>query len=94
MDAKFLAYYMDTYKFWMQKDRCKVGTSIIGIRVPLWQKIQVPVPDMARQLEIVEILDKFRELECELEHELELRRKQYEYYRDMLLSFPERKENA
>ena len=54
--------------------------------------------ELARQLEIVEILDKFRELECELEHELEheleLRRKQYEYYRDMLLSFPERKENA
>ena len=50
--------------------------------------------ELARQLEIVEILDKVRELECELEHELELRRKQYEYYRDMLLSFPERKENA
>lgn len=36
MDAKFLAYYMDTHKFWMQKDRCKVRTSIIGIRVLLW----------------------------------------------------------
>lgn len=59
-----------------------------------YNKTQVPVPDMARQLEIVEILDKFRELERELEHELELRQRQYEYYRDMLLSFPERKENA
>ena len=87
MDAKFLAYYMDTHKFWMQKDRCKVGTSIIGIRVPLWQKIKVSVPDMARQREIVGILDKCRELE----RELELRRKQYGYYRDMLLAFPEQK---
>lgn len=66
-------------------------------------RLQVPVPvsvpgtgawDIARQQSICDTLDKFLTLEHELEHELELRRKQYEYYRDMLLSFPERKENA
>lgn len=61
-------------------------------------RAQVPVPvsvsgtgawDAARQQFICDILDKLCELERELERELELRRKQYGYYRDMLLAFPE-----
>ena len=47
----------------------------------------IPVPHIAVQDEIVRILDKFTELEKELEKELELRRKQYEFYRDELLTF-------
>lgn len=47
----------------------------------------VPVPPLAIQNEIVDILDKFTALEAELEAELEARRKQYEYYRDKLLTF-------
>ena len=39
------------------------------------------------QEEIVKILDNFTELEAELEAELEDRKKQYEYYRDLLLGF-------
>lgn len=63
-------------------------------------RAQVPVPvsvsgtgawDAARQQTICDILDKLCELERELERELELRKKQYAYYRDMLLSFPEQK---
>lgn len=63
-------------------------------------RAQVPVPvsvsgtgawDAARQQFICDILDKLCELERELERELELRRKQYGYYRDMLLAFPEKK---
>ena len=42
------------------------------------------------QHEIVTILDKFVALEAELEAELEARRQQYEYYRDRLLTFPEK----
>ena len=47
----------------------------------------IPIPHIAVQEEIVRILDKFTELEKELEKELELRRKQYEFYRDKLLTF-------
>ena len=43
----------------------------------------VPVPPLAIQNEIVNILDKFTELEAELE----ARRKQYEYYRNKLLNY-------
>ncbi len=46
-------------------------------------KIQIPIPPLPVQEEIVKILDTFTELEAELE----ARKKQYEYYRDSLLSF-------
>ena len=52
----------------------------------------VPVPAMTEQTRIVSILDKFDALTTSLTEglprEIELRQKQYEYYRDLLLSFP------
>ncbi|MER2373303.1 MULTISPECIES: restriction endonuclease subunit S [Photorhabdus] len=52
----------------------------------------VPVPKLALQERIVSILDKFDDLTSSisegLPREIELRQKQYEYYRDLLLSFP------
>jgi type I restriction enzyme S subunit len=47
-----------------------------------------PVPPIEVQREIVRILDQFTELEADLEAELEARRKQYEHYRNELLTFP------
>ena len=49
--------------------------------------ISIPVPPLEVQAEIVRILDNFTELTAELTAELESRKKQYEYYRDALLSF-------
>ena len=51
--------------------------------------VKVPVPPVPVQEEIVRILDKFSSQEAELEAELEARRKQYEYYRERLLTFKE-----
>ena len=61
--------------------------------------IPIPCPEdpeksLAIQAEIVRILDAFTELTTELTTELELRQKQYEYYRDLLLSFPKPEEAA
>jgi type I restriction enzyme S subunit len=50
---------------------------------------EIGVPPLEIQSEIVRILDTFAELEAELEAELDARKKQYEYYRDQLLTFPE-----
>lgn len=50
-------------------------------------KIEIPLPPIDVQTEIVRILDKFTSLEAELEAELDCRKRQYEYYRDKLLSF-------
>jgi type I restriction enzyme S subunit len=56
-----------------------------------YSKFRIPLPPLPVQAEIVSILDKFTELQAELTRELleelELRRKQYEYYRDSLLTF-------
>lgn len=59
---------------------CKLMSNVV-------ENILIPIPHIAVQDEIVRILDKFTELEKELEKELELRRKQYEFYRDELLTF-------
>ena len=48
---------------------------------------KVPVPPLEVQREIVRVLDNFTFLSAELSAELSARRKQYDYYRDNLLSF-------
>jgi len=52
----------------------------------------IPIPPLKKQKEIVTILDKFDTLTNSISegllYEIELRQKQYEYYRDMLLTFP------
>ena len=56
-----------------------------------WSKAKntlIPIPPLQVQLEIVRILDNFTELTAELTAEIEMRTKQYEYYRNKLLSFP------
>jgi len=50
-------------------------------------EVQIPIPPLRVQQEIVHILDNFTTLEAELEAELEARKKQFEYYRNSLLTF-------
>lgn len=52
-----------------------------------FKALQIPVPPLPVQSEIVRILDNFTELTAELTAELTVRKKQYEYYRDKLLIF-------
>lgn len=52
-------------------------------------RIRIPLPPLPVQQEIVRILDNFTELTAELTAELAARQKQYEYYRDKLLTFKE-----
>ncbi|MHB2231911.1 restriction endonuclease subunit S [Escherichia coli] len=65
----------------------------------LMSKLLIPIPcpdnpekSLAIQSEIVRILDKFSALTAELTAELNMRKKQYNYYRDQLLSFDEEQE--
>ena len=55
-------------------------------------KVSIPIPSSEEQARIVAILDKFEALTNTLTEglpcEIELRQKQYEHYRDLLLSFP------
>ncbi|HBX2658378.1 TPA: restriction endonuclease subunit S [Klebsiella pneumoniae] len=73
-----------------------VGATAISIRKPMLEGFQVPIPcpdqpekSLAIQSEIVRVLDKFTALTAELTAELTMRKKQYNYYRDQLLSLEE-----
>ena len=82
----FLFHYMKSnFKAFINKKA--VSATVTSIRKPMIEEFKLPVPPLEVQAEIVRILDNFTELEKELEKELELRRKQYEYYRDLLLDF-------
>ena len=52
-----------------------------------YSNFEIPVPPLEVQQKIVEILDNFTSLTAELEAELEARKRQYEYYRNLLLTF-------
>ncbi|AYQ45203.1 restriction endonuclease subunit S, partial [Helicobacter pylori] len=52
-------------------------------------QITIPIPPLEVQQEIVKILDAFTELNTELNTELKARKKQYQYYQNMLLDFNE-----
>ena len=64
-----------------------MGSTVVSIPMKELNKLPIPVPPLSVQSRIVEILDKFTSLEAELEAELELRKKQYAYYREQLLNF-------
>jgi restriction endonuclease S subunit len=70
--------------------------SIPYITLGMLEKFKIPVPPLPVQEEIVRILDTFTALEAELEAELSARRKQYEFYREQLLTFrlPASSQNA
>lgn len=83
-NAKFISYYMATGQFNKDKRRYAFGTKVIDVAPKNLAKIEFPVPPLEIQETIVEILDKFTNLEAELNAELEARTLQYEYYRDSL----------
>ncbi|MDO4697931.1 MAG: restriction endonuclease subunit S [Pasteurellaceae bacterium] len=63
------------------------GVTRFNISKEQFKKIQIPIPPISLQKEIVNILDKLTELKATLKAELSLREKQYQYYRDYLLTF-------
>ena len=77
VSLRFVYFIMQTIKYSPQ-DHARQWIST-------YSEFPIPVPPLEIQQEIVRILDTFTELEAELE----ARRRQYAYYRDLLLSFPE-----
>lgn len=61
--------------------------------ISIYSKFKIPIPPLPIQHEIVNILDKFTQLEAQLEAELEARKVQYEYYRNELLNYQEKEVN-
>ena len=83
INSKFLYYVLSGFDLMSWS----MGAGAVpSIKKSVVVKHEVPIPPMEVQEAIVEILDKFTNLEAELEAELEARTLQYEYYRDSLLN--------
>lgn len=85
--SKYLAYILKTTYFQNEVKKITGVGSVPNVPQSSLAKIEIPLPPIEVQTEIVRILDKFTSLEAELEAELDCRKRQYEYYRDKLLSF-------
>ena len=92
LNPKYVSYFFQTEQFQKQKKQYITGTKVRRVNANDLAKILIPVPTLSEQARIVAILDKFDALTTSitegLPREIELRQKQYEYYRDALLSFP------
>lgn len=98
LNPKYVAYFTRTNNFHDQLRRHVSSGKISAVNAKGLSKIEIPVPPLSEQERIVSILDKFDTLVNSISEglpkEIELRRKQYEYYRNQLLSFPEHKVSA
>ncbi|QPH93851.1 restriction endonuclease subunit S [Campylobacter concisus] len=93
-DPEFLKYIFRSNFLRTQIIKTASGVTRFNVSKTKFLKIKLPVPPMEVQREIVCILDSFTLLTAELTAELTARKKQYEFYRDFLLSFDELDKNG
>ena len=87
LNSKYLAYYLAIYKIQaLVKALAGVG-SVPNISRAKLAALDIQMPSLAEQSRIVGILDTFEASIANLERQLEMRQKQYEYYRNQLLTF-------
>lgn len=84
---KFLSYSTQTNSFFNQKRKLVVGVKVSGIKPEHLAQIKIYLPSPSEQSRIVSILDTFEASIANLEAQLKEREKQYEYYRNKLLTF-------
>ncbi len=87
INTKFLMYVLNTWRSKKQYiGRISKG-SVPHLKISDLLNVFIPVPSLSRQQEIVDILDTFESMITNIKEEIELRQKQYEYYREKLLTF-------
>ena len=86
-NPKYIAYCFTTSAFFLQKRKYAYGAKVIDIKTEKLGEITLPVPSLEKQQEIVDKLDTFEALISNIKQEIELRQKQYEFYREKLLTF-------
>ncbi len=91
LDMKFFFYQCFLLGEW-----CKNNINVSGfasVDMTAFKKYKFPIPPLEIQQEIVKVLDAFTELNTELNTELKARKKQYQYYQNMLLDFKDINQN-
>lgn len=93
LNNSFLKYVLLGREFQEKLDRAATGSTVKGIKGSRLHQLTIPIPPLPVQERIVSILDRFdalcNDLTSGLPAEIEARKKQYEYYRDKLLTFKE-----
>ena len=91
MNPKYVSYYMQTDEFHSQKSKHVARAKVKRLSAQGLAMITISVPPLEEQTRIVAILDKsdalVNDLSRGLPAELAARRKQYDHYRDRLLTF-------
>ena len=92
-NPKYLSYVFNGANYLLrQKNKFARGVKVIELSINEMEKIKIPLPSLIVQDYVVSILDKFDKLVNDINEglpkEIELRQKQYEYYRERLLNFP------
>ena len=92
-EPRYLAHVLSTYESRQQKSRGKIKSKVVHSSVPAIEDIEIPLPSIEVQRRYADVLDYFEkicnDLNIGLPAEIEARKKQYEYYRDVLLTFAE-----
>ena len=92
-NSRYLNYWLRSTSFQSQKERKVTGTKVVRINSKDMEKFKIVLPPLTEQKRIVSILDNFNTLANSLSEglpkEIELREKQYEYWREQLLYFNE-----
>lgn len=87
IEPNFAKHLFRSHDLRYQISKTAAGVTRYNISKDKMKKVMIPLPPIEIQQEIVRILDKFTELEAGLQAELDVRKKQYEYYRKWLTSF-------
>lgn len=87
LDTHYCKYCFFTYQFRKEVIKSATYTTRALTNGTSLSKISIPVPSLEKQRQIVSILDTFETYISKLEKMIELRQKQYEYYREKLLTF-------
>jgi len=86
---KFLFYYITNLYEYLKSEMRNYGM----LNLSTLRQFKIPIPPLEEQARIVSILDQFDTLTTSISEglpkEIALRKKQYEYYRDLLLTFPD-----
>ncbi|WQT31202.1 restriction endonuclease subunit S [Helicobacter pylori] len=85
LNYKFLYYFLKNSQTILMKSQ--FGAGIPALNKADIETLTIPIPPLEIQQKIVKILDAFTELNTELNTELKARKKQYQYYQNMLLDF-------
>lgn len=86
-DPKYMAYLFQSEMFAKQKQKAATGAKVVRVSGESMASFSFAFPPLAQQRQIASILDSFETYISKLEKMIELRQKQYEYYREKLLTF-------